>query len=117
MSGATWLDTYSNICVYLMNEKKFTSQEILRVACVNPGGFVNKFLKYQFKGKNFGRGFGKIEKGYIGNLTILDLNKKQVIKEANLQTKCQTSPLCGMKFSGGLKSVIIRGVDETNNFL
>ncbi len=116
-SGAPWLDTYSNVCVWLMENHKFTPQDIARVAAYNPGKFVNQFLKNQFPGVVFGEGFGIIEKDYVGSLTVLNTNKPQTIESNNLKTKVGWSPLEGMRFSGGLEAVIVRGEDVTGKFL
>lgn len=116
-SGAPWLDTYASVCVWLMKEHKFTPQDIARITAYNPGRFVNQFLSDQFLETDFGKGFGKIEKDYMGSLTILDTNKPQNIEDSELKTKVGWSPLEGMEFPGGLKAVIIRGNDVTGNFI
>lgn len=116
-SGAPWLDTYANVCVWLMAEHGFTPQDIARVASHNPGEFVNQFLGKQFPETDFGKGFGEIEKGYVGSLTVLNTDKPQVIEASNLQTRVGWSPLEGMEFSGGLEAVIIKGEEVTGNFV
>ena len=116
-SGAPWLDTYANVCAWLMEEHNFSPQDIARVASYNPGVFANQFLKDQFEGVDFGKGFGKIEAGYTGLLTVLNLDKHQIINASGLKTKVGWSPLEGMKFSGGLEKVIIRGENMTGKFV
>ena len=116
MSGAPWLDVYAPMVVELMKKHNFTSKDIARVTAYNPGNFVNQFLGNQFKNKNFGKGFGKIEKGYVGSLTVINTNKPQIITRDNLQTKVGWSPLEGRKFDGGLEAVVVRGQNITNNF-
>ncbi len=108
-SGAPWLDTYGVVCVELMTKYGFTPQDIARVAGENPGKFVNSYLKIQFPDKKFGKGFGKIAKGYLGNLTVLNLRKKTEISRENLKTKVGWSPLEGRVFSGGVEAVFVRG--------
>ncbi len=109
MSGAPWLDTYGVVCVELMTKYNFTPQEILRVASENPGKFVNPHLKRQFPQQKFGKGFGKIAKGYLGNLTVLNLKSTRTISSANLKTKVGWSPLEGRSFAGGVEAVFVRG--------
>ena len=109
MSGAPWLDTYGVVCVELLTKYNFTPQDILRVAAENPGKFVNPHLKRQFPRQKFGKGFGKIAKGYLGNLTVLNLKNKITISRANLKTKVGWSPLEGQSFPGGVEAVFIRG--------
>ncbi len=92
-----------------MNEYRFTTQDIARVAAYFPGTFVNPHLKRQFAGKNFGKGFGKIEKGYMGSLTILNLKKKTVVVREELKTKCGWSALEERTMPGAVEAVFIRG--------
>ncbi len=117
MSGAPWLDTYSNICAWLMKENGFKPQDIFRVASYNPGMFVNEHLERQFKDQDFGKGFGKIEQGYVGSLTILNTDKPQTITREKLQTKVGWSALEERTFSGGLEAVIIKGEDMTGKLM
>ncbi len=120
MSGAPWLDTYGLVCVHLMKKHGFTPQDIARSTAFNPGQFVNPFLKSQFgakykfkdangKGLNYGKGFGKIEKGYVGSLSVLNLKKPLTLTRAMLKSKPGWSPLEGMKFDGSLEAVFVRG--------
>ncbi len=108
-SGAPWLDTFSLVCVELMQKYNFTTQDIARVAAKNPGDFVNPFLKKQFKNINFGNGFGQIKEGFRGDLTILNINKITILKKENLQTKVGWSPLENKEFSGCLEAVFMKG--------
>ena len=111
ISGAPWLDTYACVCVWLMKTQGFSPQDIARVTAFNPGQFVNPFLKHQFPNHDFGNGFGKIEIGYVGSLSILNTERAQIISKKNLQTKVAWSPLEGMQFPGGLEAVIISGIE------
>lgn len=120
MSGAPWLDNYAEICTHLMKEHKFTPQDIARVTAYNPGRFVNQFLENQFANNtnlNFGKGFGMIEPGYVGSLTVLNTNKPRIVTRDKLQTKVGWSPVEGLYFSGGLEAAIIRGKNMTNRFI
>ena len=105
MSGAPWLDTYANVCVELMEKHNFAPQDIARVTAKNPGEFVNRYLLNQFPDKDFGLGFGKIEKGYIGSLTILNTNKPQTVQKQNLKyvrTQRDLNPVLPCKAVGAL---------------
>lgn len=115
-SGAPWLDTYANICTFLMRTHDFTAQDIARVTASNPGAFVNKYLKNQLPEEDFGKGFGRVEEGYMGSLTVLNTDNPVTITRKNLQTKCKWSPLEDRSFPGGLEAVIIRGEDMTGRF-
>ncbi len=109
-SGAPWLDTYGLICTWLMRVHKFTPQDIARVSAYLPGQFVNRFLKTQYPTRSFGKGFGKIEKGYMGSLTILNYKMMTKVDRANLKTKVQWSALEGITLPGALEAVFIGGV-------
>ena len=111
MSGAPWLDTYAPVVTWLMMNENFITQEIARVTAYNPGKFVNPFLKHQFADSDidFGKGFGKIEEGYVGSLTVINTQKGIEITRDMLKTKVGWSPLEGKEFPGSLESVIIRG--------
>lgn len=108
-SGAPWLDTYAVACVELMTKYDFTPQDIARIAAYNPGRFVNQFLPAQFPGRNFGRGFGDIAEGYMGNLTILDMSRPTEVTRGGLKTKVGWSPLEGWAVPGSLSAVFIAG--------
>lgn len=108
-SGAPWLDTYALVCTWLMAEHRFTSQDIARVCAYYPGTFVNSHLKRQFRKQKFGKGFGKIEKGFMGSLTVLNTKKQTKVKREDLKTKVGWSPLEDRVLPGALEAVFIAG--------
>ena len=109
MSGAPWLDTYALVATWLMHEHKFTAQDIARVAAYYPGTFVNPHLKRQFPNKNFGKGFGEIEKGFMGSLTVLNTKKTTKVRREDLKTKCGWSALEGRTLPGAVEAVFVGG--------
>jgi dihydroorotase len=108
-SGAPWLDTYSLVCAWLMNEHKFSPQRVASFSAYMPGKFVNSHLKRQFPKENFGKGFGEIKKGFIGSFTVLNLNKKTLVRREQLKTKVGWSALEGREMPGALEAVFVRG--------
>ncbi len=100
MSGLTHLDTFGNCVSWLIKEHNFTPQEIARVCSENPAKFINEFTA----GK-----YGKIEVGYVGSFSIIDMNKPITIESANLKTKCKWSPFLGVEFPGSTVAIIIKG--------
>jgi dihydroorotase len=100
ISGTPQLDTYGPFTTWLVQEHNFTPQEILRVCSYNPGNFFNQFSSNKY---------GKIEKGYTGSLTVLDLNKPIKITKEKLKTKCGWSPFEGATFPGSVAMTIIKG--------
>lgn len=99
-SGTPQLDTYGLFATWLIGKHNFTPEDIARVCSYNPGNFFNQFSKNQY---------GKIEKDYIGSLTIIDPNKPTKITEKILKTKCGWSPFEGMVFPGSVIATIIKG--------
>ena len=110
ISGTAQLDTYGSFTTWLMQEHNFTSKDIARVCAHNPANFLNQFLenKPSFASASAGK-YGKIEKGYVGSLTILDLNKPITITKDMLKTKCGWSPFEGVTFPGRVTMTIIKG--------
>ena len=100
ISGLTHLDTYGSFVSWLMVEHGFSAQDITRVCAKNPGDFINQFTKDKY---------GKIERGYVGSFTIIDLNKAILIKKENLKTKSKWSPFLGVTFPGSVSMTIIKG--------
>ena len=109
MSGAPWLDTYAIVCSWLIREHEFTTQDIARVAAHEPGKFVSRFLQSQFPGRDFGKGFGDIAKGYVGSLTVLNTKKPTTVHRNDLMTKVKWSPLEGLTLPGSVEAIFIEG--------
>ncbi|HEX4155400.1 MAG TPA: amidohydrolase family protein [Acidobacteriaceae bacterium] len=104
ISGVPHLDTYGAFATWLMVEQRFSSRDIARVCASNPGKFVAEFLP-----KSFGRGFGRVEAGYAGSVTILDLRTPYTVTRESLQTKCGWSPFEGVTFPGSVRYTVING--------
>ena len=104
ISGIPNLDTYGAFTTWLMAKCDFTPMDIARVCAYNPGLFVNQFLPARF-----GKGFGRIEAGYAGSLTIIDPNAPRTVRREDLKTKCGWSPFEGVEFPGRVMYTIIQG--------
>jgi dihydroorotase len=104
ISGVPHLDTYGAFATWLMAEHRFSASEIARVCAYNPGRFVNEFLP-----SGFGKGYGLIEPGYVGSLTILDLQKPYIVTRDSVKTKCGWSPFEGFQFPGSVRAAVVRG--------
>jgi dihydroorotase len=100
MSGLTHLDTFGPFVTWLMQAHQFTPQEIARVGAYNPAQFFNQFSNYQY---------GKIAKGFVGSLTIIDMHRPITITKALLKTKAQWSPFEGVTFPGSVAYTIVKG--------
>ena len=103
-SGVPHLDTLGAFATWLMAEHGFTAQDISRVFAHNPGLFVREFLP-----AGFGKGYGMIESGYVGSLTVLDLKSPYVVTRDTIKTKCGWSPFEGYTLPGSVRYTIIHG--------
>lgn len=99
-SGIPQLDTYGPFVAWLMAEHNFTPADIAQVCAENPGKFFNQFLEDKR---------GKAKEGYIGSLTVLDLNKPVLITKEMLKTKCGWSPFEGFTFPGSVVMTVVKG--------
>jgi dihydroorotase len=104
VSGVPLLDTYGAFATWLMAEHHFTAQEIARVCAFNPGLFVKEFLP-----AGFGEGYGLIAPGYVGSLTVLDLNTPWTVRRVEVKTKCAWSPFEGFTFPGRVRHTVLKG--------
>jgi dihydroorotase len=104
ISGLPELDTYGAFVSWLMKECGITPNEIARICSYNPGIFVNPFLS-----ERYGKGFGIIEEGYAGSLTIIEPSLPTRISEEKLKTKCGWSPFTGKVFPGSVSHTIVMG--------
>ncbi len=103
-SGVPHLDTYGAFATWLMAEHGFSAKDIARVCAYNPGNFVKEFLP-----QGFGKGFGVIEPGYVGSLTILDPDAPFTVRREEMKTKCGWSPFEGYTLPGRVTYTILKG--------
>lgn len=104
VSGVPLLDTYGAFAAWLMVEHGFTAQEIARVCAFHPGTFVREFLP-----ASMGKGFGRIEVGYAGALTILDMKTPYVVTRESVKTRCAWSPFEGYTLPGSVRYTVVAG--------
>jgi dihydroorotase len=104
VSGVPHLDTYGAFATWLMAEHWFGAQDIARVCAYNPGLFVKEFLP-----QGFGKGYGVIEPGYVGSLTILDPDAPFVVRREDMKTKCGWSPFEGYTMPGRVTYTVLQG--------
>ncbi|MFA6257093.1 MAG: amidohydrolase family protein [Candidatus Paceibacterota bacterium] len=107
VSGLPHLDTYGLFATWLIKEHNFNGEEVARVCAENPGKFWDVFT---------GEKIGKIEEGYAGSLTILDMSKSITVDKKMLKTKCGWSPFEGVTFPGSVVMTIIKGTPYQNKF-
>ena len=80
-----------------MNRKKLSINQLVSFVSENPA----KIFGIQNK--------GFINEGYDADFTIVDMNKKIIIKNENIESKCGWSPFDGFEFKGTPVSTIIAG--------
>jgi dihydroorotase len=104
VSGVPHLDTLGVFATWMMREHNFTPEQICRVFATNPGRFVREFLP-----PTLGEGFGILATGYVGSLTILDMETPYLVQRENMRTKCAWSPFEGITFPGSVRATIVKG--------
>ena len=52
---------------------------------------------------------GFIRKGYDADFTIVDMKKKFIVKNENIESKCGWSPFEGQKFDNSINRTILNG--------
>ena len=58
---------------------------------------------------------GFIKEGFDADFTIVDMNKKIIIKNENIESKCGWSPFDGMEFKGKPIATVINGKIKMKN--
>ncbi len=95
--GMIGLETCLGLAItYLVEKGYLTVPDLIRKLTVNPAGIV-------------GLEVGSLEVGEVADLTIFDPNKKWVVKESKIVSKCKNSPFIDMKLKGKVKATIMGG--------
>lgn len=113
ISGLTGLDTFGAFVTWLIVEKGCDPVQAAKFCSQNPGKFVNEFIptlaQYDDRFKDLGKGFGIIQKDYLANFTVLNLNKPTKITKEVLKTKVGHSPFEGVTFPGRVEAAFLKG--------
>jgi dihydroorotase len=96
-SGMPGVQTLVPVMLDHVNNGKLTLKQFIDFVCVNP------IKIFGIKNKGF------IKKGYDPDFTIVDMNKKILIKNKNIESKCKWSPFNDMEFKGTPIFTIING--------
>jgi dihydroorotase len=99
-SGMPQLDTYGPFVTWLLVEQGFAAERIAALCCANPGAFVAPYQREKL---------GRLLPGYVGSLSVLDLNNPLTIRREDVRSKCGWSPFEGMTFPGRVAAVFVRG--------
>ena len=95
--GVPGLDTMLPLLLDAFNKNLITLQKIVQLCCENPAKI--------FKIKN--KGF--LKEGYDADLVIVDLDKRQAVRNEDLLTKCRWSPFEGKILKGWPVMTIVNG--------
>ncbi len=113
ISGLTGLDSYGAFVTWLLREKGFTPQRIASMACENPGSFTNRFLPglapHFAAYRSLGLGLGFLQRGFAGQVTVLNLHKPLTLGSQQLKTKVGHNPFVGVTFPGQVEQVFLLG--------
>ena len=96
-SGMPGVQTILPIMLNHVNNKKLSLEQLIKLMCENPC----KIFGIQNK--------GYIKEGFDADLTVIDMNKKQTIKNEMMATKCGWTPFHDFTVKGLPVGTIING--------
>ncbi len=96
-SGMPGVQTLMPVMLNHINDGKLSLNQLIKLVCENPV----KIFGIQNK--------GFIKEGYDADFTIIDMNKKIIIKNENIESKCKWSPFNEVEFKGTPVATIIAG--------
>jgi dihydroorotase len=102
-SGMPGVQTLMPVMLNHVNNKKLSLHQLVNLVCENPVKI------FGIKDKGF------IKEGFDADITIVDMNKKILIKNENIESKCGWSPFDGFEFKGTPVSTIILGRIKMRN--
>ena len=95
--GVPGVETTLPLLLDAFNSNKITLQEIQKLCCENPAKI------FSIKKK------GLLKEGYDADLVIVDLGKRQAVRNQDLLTKCKWSPYEGKILKGWAVTTIVNG--------
>ena len=96
-SGMPGVQTLMPVMLNHVNDGKLSLEQLMNSICENPVKI------FGIKDKGF------IKVGFDADFTIVDMNKKILIKNENIESKCGLTPFDGFEFKGTPVSTIIAG--------
>ena len=96
-SGMPGVQTLMPVMLNHINDGRLSLNRLMSLVCENPVQI------FGIKNKGF------IKEGFDADFTIVDINKKIVIKNENIESKCGWSPFNEFEFKGTPVSTIIAG--------
>ena len=95
--GVPGVETTLPLLLDAFNNNKITLHEIIKLCCENPAKI------FGIKNKGF------LKEGYDADLVIVDLEKRQAVRNEDLLTKCKWSPYEGKILKGWAVTTIVNG--------
>ena len=95
--GVPGVETLLPLLLNAFNENRITLPEIIRLCCQNPARI------FSMKNK------GSLKEGYDADMVIVDLDKRQAVRNEDLLTKCGWSPFDGKILKGWPVTTIVNG--------
>ncbi len=102
-SGMPGVQTLVPVMLNHINEGRLTLEQFINFVCENPVKI------FGIKNKGF------IKEGFDADFTIVDMNKKILIKNEKIESKCGWSPFNGFEFKGTPIASIIAGQVKMRN--
>ena len=96
-SGMPGVQTIFPVMLNHVNEGKLSLEKLIKLMCENPCKI------FGIKNKGF------IREGYDADLTIVDMNKEQIIKDKMIASKCGWTPFNNFKVKGFPVGTIVNG--------
>ena len=96
-SGMPGVQTLVPVMLNHVNEEKLSLKQFVDFVCENPVKI------FGIKNKGF------IKEGFDADFTIVDMNKKILIKNENIESKCGWSPFNAMEFKGKPVLTVVNG--------
>ena len=96
-SGMPGVQTILPIMLHHINNNKLSLEQLIKMMCENPCKI------FSIKNK------GYIKEGYDADLTIVDMDREQTIKNETMATKCGWTPFHDMTIKGFPVATIING--------
>jgi len=94
--GFPGLETELPLLLTLVRRGRLTLEEVVRSCSLNPALLL-------------GLPAGRIERGCVGNLTVVDLERNSRIDPSEFESKAKYSPFEGMRVTGAAFCTIVRG--------
>ncbi|HRK61860.1 MAG TPA: dihydroorotase [Candidatus Omnitrophota bacterium] len=96
-SGMPGVETSMAVMLDQVNRRRCTLEEVVLWMCENPVKLYSVADK------------GKVAEGFDADITLVDLNKKKIVRGAEMQTKVKWTPFEGMTLQGWPVTTIVGG--------